>query len=112
MRGEERLAAAGDAERALQLGAGGDERDGRGDRERQRLRRVAARAAQDGAAADDRVLAAAVDRPVVGEERVGDRAEPVAGLVVVERDRLVAEVAARHDERLPRSCQRRWWSGV
>ena len=98
MRREERLAAARDAERALQLGADGDDRARRRDRQRQRAGRVAARAADREGGADDRVLAAAVDRPVVGEERVGDPAEPLARLVVVERDRLVGAVAARHHQ--------------
>ena len=49
--------------------------------------------------ADDRVLAAPVDRTVVAEERVGDPAEPLARLVVVVGDRLVRAVAARHHER-------------
>src|ERR1022692_4176562 len=61
VRGEERLTVTGDAERGLQLCAGGDERDGCLDRQRQRRRRVPARAAENGAAAYDRVLAAAVD---------------------------------------------------
>ena len=88
-----------DAEGALQLGAGGDER----------ARAETGAAAPAGTKprerrigkprADDRVLAAAVDRAVVGEEGVGDPAQPLAGLVVVERDRLVGAVAARHHER-------------
>ena len=61
--------------------------------------RVAARAAQREPRADDGVLAAAVDRPVVCEEHVGDSAEPLPRLLVVEGDRLVGAVAARHDER-------------
>ena len=64
-----------DAEGALQLRAGGDERRRR-DRERQRRGRVAARAPDREGGADDRVLAAAVDRAVVREEGVRDPAEP------------------------------------
>ena len=52
-------------------------------------------------APDDGVLAAAVDRPVVGEEGVGDAGQALACLVVVEGDRLVRAVAARHHERPP-----------
>ena len=99
MRRQERLAAAGDAERALQLGADGEDRASPVHRERERVRRVAARAADRERGAHDRVLAAAMDRPVVAEERVGDPAEPVGGLGVVDRDRLVRPVAARHHER-------------
>ena len=47
----------------------------------------------------DRVVAADVDRPVVGEQAVDQRAQPGRGVVVVVGDRLVAEVAARHHER-------------
>ena len=99
MRGEERLGAAGDAERALQLGPRRDDGPSRGDRQRQRPGRVAARASHRERRPDDRVLAAAVDRPVVGEEGVGDLAEPPPGVLVVDRDRLVGAVAARHHER-------------
>ena len=70
-------------------------------RQPQRRGRVAARAADREARADDRVLAAAVDRPVVGEEQVGDVAEAPSRLVVVEGDRLVGAVAARQHERTP-----------
>ena len=98
VRREERLAAARDAERALQLGARGDDRPG-GARERQRGGRVPARAAERERGAHDGVLAAAVDRPVVREEGVGDPAEPRPRLVVVEGDRLVGEVPARQHER-------------
>ena len=100
---EERLAAARDAERALQLGADGERAAAPPRPAAAARRRVAARAADRERRAHDRVLAAAVDRPVVGEERVGDPAEPLAGLVVVERDRLVRAVAARHHERRRRS---------
>ena len=60
----------------------------------------------------DRVLAAAVDRPVVGQERVGDAAEPLARVLVVECDRLVGAVAARHHERAAEVAESRWCSGV
>ena len=40
-----------------------------------------------------------MDRPVVRQERVCDVPEPLAGLAVLESDRLVGAVAARHDER-------------
>ena len=99
VRGEEGLGAAGDAERALQLGPRGDDRRRRRDGERQRPRRVAPRASHRERGADDRVLAAAMDRPVVGEERIGDLAQPAAGVLVVDRDRLVGAVAARQHER-------------
>ena len=75
-----------------------------GERQRHRLGRVAPGAAQHlgpgcGVGAHDRVVAADVDRPVVGEQPVDQRAEPGDGVVVVVGDRLVAEVAARHHER-------------
>ena len=96
--GEERLRAAHDAERALQLGPDRDERPG-GHRQLDRLRDEPARAPDREASSDDRVLAAAVDRPIVGEDEVGDVAEPSARVVVVDRDRLVGQVPARHHER-------------
>ena len=40
----------------------------------------------------------------MGEERVGDPAEARPGLGVVERDRLVAQVSARHHERAVHIC--------
>ena len=39
-----------------------------------------------------------MDGPVVGEESIGDRAQPESGLLVVDRDRLVGAVAARQHE--------------
>ena len=77
VRREERALARGDAEGGLELRAGGHERP-RG-RERQRRGREPARPPDGKAAADDRVLAAAVDRPVVREECVGDPARGAGG---------------------------------
>ena len=71
----------------------------RGDRQRHGAGREPARAPKRELRADDRILAAAVDRPVVGEERVGDVAECGARVVVVEGDRLVGAVPARQHER-------------
>ena len=95
---EERLASARDAERALELGAHGDDRAVAGE-ERQRARCVPARTPDRKARAHDGVFAAAVDRPVVCEEGVGDPAQPRPSVVVVERDRLVRDVSARQHER-------------
>ena len=67
--------------------------------ERQRQRRVPARAPDREGGANDGVLAAAVDRPVVCEEGVGDPAQPRPSLAVLERDRLVGDVPARQHER-------------
>ncbi len=103
MRREEGLVAACDAERALQLRPGGHERR-RAVRQRQRRRNVPARAAHRKGGAHDRVLAAPVDRAVVGEERVGDPTEPLARILVVERDRLVRAVAAGEHERPAQVC--------
>ena len=97
VRREERALARGDAEGGLELRAGGYERLRR--RERQRRGREPARPPDRKAAADDGVLAAPVDRPVVREECVRDAGEPAAGLVVMKGDRLVGEVSARHHER-------------
>ena len=66
---------------------------------------MAARAAQDQRAAvghaDDGVVGSRLDRAVVDQEQVGDLGEPLAGVVVLVRDRLVRDVAAREHERLP-----------
>ena len=62
-------------------------------------RRVPARAADRERGTNDGVLAAAVDRPVVSEEGVGDPAQPRPRLVVLERDRLVGDIPARQHER-------------
>ena len=97
--GEERLRATRDAERALELGAGRNQRARRRQGQRYGPGSEAAGAADRERDRDDGVLAAAVDRPVVPEERVGDRAEPLPRLVVRDRDRLIRSVATRHHER-------------
>jgi hypothetical protein len=96
---EERLLAARDAERALQLGAGRDQRAFHRKRKPKRLRGVAPRAAEGKPGARDRILTAPVDRPVVSEEGVGDPGKPRVRLLVFERDRLVGAVPAREHER-------------
>ena len=55
--------------------------------------------------AHDGVVGADRDRAVVDEQQVGDRAEPAQRLVVVEHDRLAAEVAAGHHQRRGRVVQ-------
>ena len=47
----------------------------------------------------DRVVAADVDRPVVGEQPVDHAAQPAGRVLVVVRDRLVAQVPAGHHQR-------------
>jgi hypothetical protein len=42
-----------------------------------------------------------MDGPVIGEERIHDRAETLTGVLVVEGDRLIGAVAAGHHERPP-----------
>ena len=73
-------------------------------RERQHARDRAARAPQRQRppARDPQhgVVRARVDRPVVEEERVGDRCQPRDGVLVLVRDRLVGDVPARHHQRL------------
>jgi hypothetical protein len=49
--------------------------------------------------ARDRVVDPGLDRAVVQQEDVGDPREPLQRVVVAERDRLVADVAARQHER-------------
>ncbi len=92
-----------DAERVLLLGAGAEHVAWRGDRQVERGRHVAARAAHEQRAladdADDGVVGARRDRAVVDEEAVGDRAQALERVGVVVGDRLVGDVAARHDER-------------
>ena len=95
---EERLAAACDAKRVLQLGADGDDRAVAGV-ERQRERRVPARPPDREGGANDGVLAPAVDRPIVCEEGIGDPVQPRPSLAVLERDRLIGDVSARQHER-------------
>ena len=98
------VAALGDGDGALQLRTDGEHGGRRGvEGQRQRLRRVAARPTQqlDPAAGGtgDRVVAADVDRAVVGQQAGDHRAEAVDGVGVVVGDRFVAEVAARHHQR-------------
>ena len=98
------------AERALQLGpaARAAARASTGSRAppaRSRASAAAAaarRARPARACADHRVVGADVDRPVVEQEQVGDPGEPLERVVVVERDRLVGDVAGGHHQRPPR----------
>ncbi len=95
--------AAGEGEGVLELGAHGEKRLGRRDRQVERIRRVAA-AAPDQALppVDDsrhRVVVAGADLAVVGQERVGDTRQPLQRLGVVRGQRFVGKVAARQDDR-------------
>ena len=95
----------GQAEGVLQLGAARQDRARRTlPRQRQRLRRAAARAADRHLATAehprDRVVGAGVDRPVVAEEVVGDAAQAAERIAVGVGDRLVGDVAAGQHERL------------
>ena len=99
VRRQEGLAFARDAERGLELGPGGEDRPRRGHREGQRARHVAARPPERERDTHDGVLAAAVDRPVVGEEGVGDARQALLGLGVLMGDWLVGAVSARQHER-------------
>ena len=105
VRREERAPPPGQADGALHLRAEPEDRARHREPQRHRLRRVPPRAAhrQFGAAVqpDHRVLGAHVDRPVVGEEPVHQRAEPGRRVGVVHHDRLVGEVPAGQDERHP-----------
>ncbi len=102
MRTRERVAGVQNAERVLEVGA---ERKhvvvARCNTYRQRA--VSTRAADHPRSpiddADHRVVIARVDLAIVQEKSVGDRSEAQHGLVVVLRDRLLAHVAAGHDER-------------
>ncbi len=100
---QERVRPAGQAERALELGAAAQHGTADGCGQGERLGGVAAGAADRQHAAalhpDDRVVGAGVDRPVVGEHGVGDRDEPADVGVAVD-DRLVRHVpAGQHDRR-------------
>ena len=92
-----------EAERRLQLGAAGEDRRRGAPRQRQARRHVAARAAQQHRAPvgdpDHRVVGAGADRPVVEQDLVGDPGEPRLRVAVLERDRLVGDVARGHHER-------------
>ena len=92
------------AEGALELGAAGEHVAPGRHRQREQARDGAARAAQrQRPAAGDaqhRVVDARLDRPVVRDDEVGDRGEPLERVVVLVGDRLVGHVAARHHQRL------------
>ncbi|CAN5655159.1 hypothetical protein BH20ACT2_BH20ACT2_15920 [soil metagenome] len=107
--------AVGDGHGALQLGADGEHRPPGRYRQRQRFRCEAPRSAQHlgtgpggqagtGNGSHDRVVAANVDGPVVGEDGVDQRAEAGAGVVVLVSDGLVAHVAAGQQQRTAHSC--------
>ena len=65
-----------------------------------RERRSSSEAPALGHRAQHRVVRPRVDRAVVEQHDVGDRVEPLERVVVLVRDRLVGDVAARHHERL------------
>ena len=95
--------AARERERVLELGADGQQRHRRRDRERHRVGGVAARPADDRLASGDDaghgVVVARPDLPVVDEEAVGEPGEPRERVLVVGRQRLVGQVAGGQDDR-------------
>ena len=68
----------------------------------------------------DAVVARHVDRPVVGEHRVGQPGQPSRGVEVVEAQRLVADVRTRHARACPAAAcsapgtgaSSRWCTGL
>ena len=46
---------------------------------------------------DDGIILADLDRPVVDQKRIGDRSQSFSGVFVVEGDRFIGCIAARHD---------------
>ena len=113
-----RAAVRGEAERALELGAAGEDRRGgraaaaAGSRARTRAS-GAASAAGRRRPRDDRVVGARADRPVVEQDQVGDRRQPRRA-----RRRPRTRSARRRRCRevitsgTPRSASSRWCSGV
>ena len=96
------------------MAAGRQRRRGAGEGQRERAGHGAARAAhRQRPPRDDRVVAADVDRAVVHEEHVGDPAEPLDRLVVVDA-RSARRSGCRSSSRAapPTSRSSRWWSGV
>lgn len=61
--------------------------------------------------ANDRIVVAALDGAVVHDERIGDLSEALEGRRLVDDDRLVVDIARRHDEHAPKSCKSRCWRG-
>lgn len=97
---------AAECERRLELAADGQTRLGEVDRQSDRLRGIPARPPDRRLAAAGpadhprhRVVAADVDRPVVGQEQVRDPTQPADGFVVAVGDRLVGPVPAGHHQR-------------
>ena len=92
----------------MQLGARPEHRPWDGACEGERLGRLRPSASQHARrriacpCEQDAVVVPGDDRPVVHEERVGDAGEPPERVLIVDADRLVAHVPARHDERDPR----------
>ena len=102
------------AERALQLGAAGQQRRRAAPAAAAAPARSRASAAGPAAraGAHDRVVRARVDRAVVQQEQVGDAGEALQRVVVPVGDRLVGHVAARHARAAsPASASSRWCSG-
>ena len=97
-------APAGEAERALELGAAREHVPACRDRQREHAGDRAAGAPQRQRASargpQHRVVGARLDRAVVAEHEVGDRPEPLERVIVAIGDRLVGHVATRHHQRL------------
>ena len=98
----------GQAEGALELGAARQQRPrGSASMQGEARRDIAPRAAQEGGPPrpghsghpHDAVVGARLDRAVVHEEEIGDRAQARAGIGIVEGDRLVGHVATGHHQR-------------
>ena len=103
------LVARGQAERVLEVRPAGEDRPPHGPAQADGPGHVPARPAEDrGPARDharDRVVAAVLDLAVVGQEEVGDAAEPGERLAVLHRHRLVRQVPRGHHQRPPRGLE-------
>src|ERR1041385_4370414 len=100
---DERAVSACQTKRVLQLGSAGQQVALKLERSANRHGRVAARTTHDHLAfveaTHDRIVRANVYRSIVNQEIIGDRVEPLVGLVIAKTDRLVGNVSTRHYER-------------
>ena len=97
-------AALGERERVLELGAAREQaaarsRPAAGSSRARNRASAAAPAGGPRPTRDDGVVGARLDRPVVEQEQVRDVRQPLAGVLVAVRDRLVGDVAAGQHER-------------
>ena len=113
---EDRVTALGKAEGVLQFAADGQQFGNGTPPGRASCGGVAARSPQQPLAAFEyphhRVVRPHIDVAIVGEQRIGDPADALSRLAIVDHDGLFAEIAARHHQRIIGALRRTAGAGA